>query len=159
MESGLIDLAVGFLPGLRAGFYQQSLFSQRYVCLLGRFWKLSDGRLTREQFLTARHALVNAEGTGHAVVEQMLEATGVQRSVHLHVPHFVAIPFIVEATDLVVTVPEKLGTILADRLALRVVPHPIKLPEFQVKQFWHRRYRLDAANQWLRGVFTELFCA
>lgn len=157
MEAGSIDLAVGFLPALRTGFYQQRLFTQRYVCLLGRSWKLSEGRLTREQFLTARHALVNAEGTGHAIVEHMLEATGVQRAVHLRVPHFVAIPFIVETTDLIVTAPEKLGAALAQRLAIRVVPHPIKLPEFQVNQFWHRRFREDAANKWLRSVFTMLF--
>lgn len=157
MEAGSIDLAVGFLPALRAGFYQQRLFTQRYVCLLGRSWKLNDGRLTREQFLAARHALVNAEGTGHAIVEQMLQATGVQRAVHLRVPHFVAIPFIVEATDLIVTAPEKLGTALAQRLAIRVVPHPIKLPEFQVNQFWHRRFREDAAIKWLRSVFAMLF--
>ena len=157
MEGGTIDLAVGFLPALRAGFYQQRLFTQRYVCLLGRPWKLADGKLTREQFLAARHALVNAEGTGHAIVEHMLEATGVRRAVHVRVPHFVAIPFIVEATDLIVTAPAKLGEALAQRLAIRVVPHPIKLPEFQVNQFWHRRFRDDAANRWLRGVFTMLF--
>jgi DNA-binding transcriptional LysR family regulator len=157
MEGGSIDLAVGFLPALRAGFFQQRLFTQKYVCLLGRSWKLAEGKLTREQFLAARHALVNAEGTGHAIVEQMLEATGIQRAVHLRVPHFVAIPFIVETTDLIVTAPEKLGAALAQRLAIRVVPHPIRLPEFQVNQFWHRRFRQDAANVWLRGVFTMLF--
>lgn len=157
MEAGSIDLAVGFLPALRAGFYQQRLFMQKYVCLLGRSWKLTDGRLSRDQFLGARHALVNAEGTGHAIVEQMLEATRAQRGVHLRVPHFVAIPFIVEATDLIVTIPEKLGEALTQRLSVRVVPHPLKLPEFQVNQFWHRRYQHDSANKWLRGVFAHLF--
>lgn len=157
MESGAIDLAVGFLPALRAGFYQQRLFTQKYVCLLGRSWTLAGSRLTREQFLTARHALVDADGTGHAIIEQMLGATGVHRAIHLRVPHFVAIPFVVEVTDLIVTAPEKLGAALARRLAVRVVPHPIKLPEFQVNQFWHRRFRHDAANSWIRGVFAQLF--
>lgn len=157
MEDGSIDLAVGFLPALQAGFYQQRLFTQRYICLLGRAWRLTDGKFTREQFLGARHALVNAEGTGHAIIQHMLEAAGVQRAVHLRVPHFVAIPFIVEATDLVVTAPAKLGEALAQRLAIKVVPHPIKLPEFPVNQFWHRRFAHDAGNKWLRGVFTMLF--
>jgi DNA-binding transcriptional LysR family regulator len=157
MEDGSIDLAVGFLPALQAGFYQQRLFTQRYVCLLGRTWKLTDGKLTKEQFLGARHALVDAAGTGHAIVEHMLEAAGIQRAVHVRVPHFVAIPFIVEATDLVVTAPAALGAALAQRLAIKVVAHPIKLPEFPVNQFWHRRFGHDAANKWLRGVFTMLF--
>lgn len=157
MEAGVIDLAVGFLPALRTGFYQRRLFTQKYVCLVGRSWKLAEGRLSREQFLTARHALVNVEGTGHAIVEHMFAAAGMQRAVHLEVPHFVAIPFVVEASDLIVTAPEKLGTALVQRLAIRIVPHPIKLPEFQVNQFWHRRFRDDAGNKWLRGVFALLF--
>ncbi len=157
MESGTIDLAVGFLPALRAGFYQRRLLTQRYVCLVGRSWKLPDGRLTREQFRSARHALVDAEGTGHTIVEQMLSAAGALQNVHLRVPHFVAIPFIVETTDLIVTAPEMLAAMLAKRLAMRSVPHPIKLPEFQVNLFCHKRYRDDAGNKWLRAVFVELF--
>lgn len=33
LESGEIDLAVGFMLHLEAGFYQQTLFDQNFVCL------------------------------------------------------------------------------------------------------------------------------
>lgn len=33
LEAGEADLAVGFIPALEAGFYQQALFRQQYVCL------------------------------------------------------------------------------------------------------------------------------
>ena len=33
MESGKVDLAIGPLPQLKAGFFQRRLFKQRYVCL------------------------------------------------------------------------------------------------------------------------------
>src|SRR5712671_1032230 len=33
LESGDADLAIGFMPQLMAGFYQQTLFEQRFVCL------------------------------------------------------------------------------------------------------------------------------
>src|SRR5690606_11431719 len=36
LEAGEADLAIGFMPGLGAGFYQQKLFSQRVVCLCRR---------------------------------------------------------------------------------------------------------------------------
>lgn len=32
LESGKVDLAVGPLPQLKAGFFQRRLFTQRYVC-------------------------------------------------------------------------------------------------------------------------------
>ena len=34
MSTGKIDLALGLLPQLQAGFYQQTLFRQKYVCLM-----------------------------------------------------------------------------------------------------------------------------
>jgi len=34
MSTGRIDLAMGLLPQLQAGFFQQSLFKQKYVCLM-----------------------------------------------------------------------------------------------------------------------------
>ena len=34
MASGRTDLALGLLPQLQAGFFQQALFRQPYVCLM-----------------------------------------------------------------------------------------------------------------------------
>jgi DNA-binding transcriptional LysR family regulator len=36
LESGEADLAMGFVPQLEAGFYQQTLFVQSFVCMVGR---------------------------------------------------------------------------------------------------------------------------
>ena len=34
LESGEADLAVGFMPQLEAGFYQQKLFDQNFACVV-----------------------------------------------------------------------------------------------------------------------------
>ena len=36
LEDGEVDLAVGFMPQLEAGFYEQTLFRQNFVCLVAR---------------------------------------------------------------------------------------------------------------------------
>ena len=36
MEAGRVDLALGLLPDLKAGFFQRRLFRHRYVCLFTR---------------------------------------------------------------------------------------------------------------------------
>ena len=33
METGDADLAIGLVPGLDSGFYQQTLFTQDWICL------------------------------------------------------------------------------------------------------------------------------
>lgn len=157
MESGAVDLAVGFLPDLKTGFYQQRLFEQKYVCMVRAAHPTMGDSLSLKGFLAARHAVVKARGTGHGIVETMFERAGLAPDVVLKLPHFLAVPTVIAQTDLVVTVPQRLGEIYARMLPVRLLPHPVKIPAFQVNQYWHRRYHRDPANKWLRSHFSRLF--
>jgi DNA-binding transcriptional LysR family regulator len=157
MEAGTLDLAVGFLPDLKAGFYQQRIFSQTYVCMVRAGHPHVGASLTLKGFRESRHAVVNAQGTGHGIVQTMFERAGVEPEVVLKLPHFLAVPIVIAETDLVVTVPQRLGEVFARILPVRLLPHPLRIPPFQVNQYWHRRYHADPANQWLRANFARLF--
>jgi DNA-binding transcriptional LysR family regulator len=157
MEAGAVDLAIGFLPDLKAGFYQQRVFEQKYVCMVRQGHPRIGESMSMKTFIEARHAVVNAEGTGHGIVEAMFERAGLAPEMVVRLPHFLAAPMVVAATDLVATVPFKLGELYARTLPLRLLPHPLKIPAFQVNQYWHRRFHKDPANQWLRGHFARLF--
>jgi DNA-binding transcriptional LysR family regulator len=69
------------------------------------------------------------------------------------------VPVIVSQTDHVAIVPGRLGRVFASYPALKVVPSPIRIPSFEIKQHWHERYHLDPANRWLRALVAELFLA
>ncbi|PSJ23083.1 LysR family transcriptional regulator [Halomonas sp. ND22Bw] len=157
MEEGRVDLAVGLIPQLDAGFYQQRLFVQRYVCLMRENHPLAAGDFSRDDFVSARHLVVEARGTGHGRVEEWLVKSGITRPVRLRLPHFVAMPYIVSDTDLVVTVTDKLAEATAARFGLRAMPHPLALPEVPINLFWHRRFHQDAGNRWLRRLIHEMF--
>ncbi len=64
---------------------------------------------------------------------------------------------ILSTTDLAATLPRHIGETLARAADLQVLPYPLPIPTFVVKQHWHARLQHDAANQWLRGVCAELF--
>jgi len=72
LESGDADLAVGFVPDLTAGVFQQRLFATEYVCMARSDHPAIGDRVTRAQFMGATHAVADAEGTGHYVVAQAL---------------------------------------------------------------------------------------
>ena len=38
-----------------------------------------------------------------------------------------------------------------------VLPCPVAIPSYVVKQHWHERYHHDAASRWLRSVCATLF--
>jgi DNA-binding transcriptional LysR family regulator len=157
LETGDADLAIGFLPQLEAGFYQQTLFGQRYVCMVRKDHPRIDGKPTVKQFEREAHVQVLTSGTGHTIIDKVLEQRGVTRRIALRVPNFLGIALIVASTDLIVTVPTRLAEAVSGTASIRIVEPPVAFPSYDVKQHWHERYHLDPRSQWLRKVVARLF--
>jgi hypothetical protein len=73
----------------------------------------------------------------------LLEKAGVRAAARYQVPQFLAVPYIVSGTRLVVTVPQKLAQRAAGPFGLVWFTPPLKLPPLQTNIFWHRRYGQD----------------
>ena len=157
MEAGRVDLALGLLPDLRAGFFQRRLFQHRYVCMFRRGHPLDKARISLQEFSAADHVVVVAAGTGHSRVDAMLDDAGVRRRVRLRLPHFVALGHILMETDMVATVPERFAYRCEEPFGLTYVPHPAKLPQIAINLFWHAKYHREPGNQWLRTLVFDLF--
>ena len=157
LESGKVDLGVGLLPQLKAGFFQRRLFTQSYVCLMRRGHRLDKRKISLAEFSAAEHLVVISAGTGHGKVDELLQRSGVERSVRLTVPHYVSVGHILRGSDLIATVPERLANRLIEPFGLAKVPHPAKLPDVAINVFWHAKYHRSPDNRWLRGVVFDLF--
>lgn len=157
MESGKVDLAIGPLPQLKAGFFQRRLFRQRYVCLFRKGHALDRKRLSLVDFKTAEHLIIVSAGTGHGKVDDLIRRAGVDRTARLTIPHFVSVGHLLSRTDMVATVTERLAESLVKPFDLTYRPHPIELPEIAINVFWHAKVHRSAAHQWLRGVVFDLF--
>ena len=74
MEAGRVDMAIGWLPHLKSGFFQRRLFVQQHVCMFRRGHALDkDSSLSRDEFEQADHVVVSAAGTGHATVDASID--------------------------------------------------------------------------------------
>ena len=157
LESGKVDLAIGLLPQLKAGFFPRRLFTQSYVCLMRRGHTLDKRKISLPEYTDAEHLVVVSAGTGHGKVDELLQRSGIERSVRLSVPHYVSVGHILQASNLIATVPERLADRLVGPFGLTKVPHPAKLPDIAINVFWHAKYHRSPANIWLRGVVFDLF--
>ncbi|MFS2033985.1 LysR family transcriptional regulator [Polaromonas sp. CT11-55] len=155
MEAGHVDLAIGLLPQLKAGFFQQRLFSQQYVCVFRKNHPLDKRKISPADFFASDQLVIASAGTGHGKVDEILDSGSQKRRIRLTVPHFVAIGHILQSTDMVATVPERLAEKMATPFNLRYVNHPVKLPQIAINLFWHAKYHKDPANQWLRSLVFE----
>ena len=157
LESGDVDLAIGFTPDLEAGFYQQALFEQSFAVLAAAGHPRVQGKLSKRAFATEGQIIVLASGTGHAIVDKVLARHGVQRRAVLRVPSFLGVARIVAQTELLVVVPRLLAAALAEQEKVQVLEPPLALPAYKVKQHWHQRFNADAGNTWLRRTMAGLF--
>jgi DNA-binding transcriptional LysR family regulator len=157
MEAGRVDLALGLIPDLKAGFFQRRLFRHRYVCVFRKGHPLDKGRMTLQEFTNADHVVVVAAGTGHNRMDAMLDDSGVRRRIRLRVPHFVSVGHILSGTDMIASVPERFALRCAEPFGLTCVPHPAKLPEIAINVFWHAKFHREPGNQWLRTLISATF--
>jgi len=160
LESGEVDLAVGYFPDLAsANVFQQRLLSHHFVCLIRAEHPFAAGpRLTEAQFLEMEHAVVRAPGRSQEIFEQFLKDQRIQRKVTLTTPNFLSIPSIVARTGLLVTVPHAVGMAFGKpEYGLKAIKPPFDAPCIELRQHWHRKYHKAPRTIWLRELVAALF--
>jgi len=157
LESGEVDLAIGYFPNLR-NFYQQVLYSDTFASLIRTGHPMRADKLSTKEYLQLEHAVVRAESRTEEVIESYLARRKIRRHVVLSTPHFASVPIVVAKSDLIVTIPEPLARYFASIAAgVQLVQLPFDPPRIAIKQFWHRKFHHDARNRWLRALACELF--
>ncbi len=157
MESGSVDLALGLLPNLQAGFFQRRLFRHKYVCVFRKGHPIAKSPLSLKHFSELDHVGVVAANTGHSEVDGLLDRAGIKRKMRLVLPHFIAVGHVLQTTDLIATLPERFAKRCELPFELVTSPHPVRLPDIAINLFWHAKFNRDPANMWIRQLFVELF--
>ena len=158
MSTGRIDLAMGLLPQLQAGFFQQSLFKQKYVCLMRKKHPLTQTTsISVAALFASEHVRVLATGTGHGKVDAAMDQQKYSRQVRLTVPHYVALGDVLQNANLISVVPERFAQRIVKPFDLVMRDLPIKVENSAIQQCWHGRLHRDPGHQWLRQLMRELF--
>jgi len=161
LESGDVDLAVGYFENFDGSIHCQVLFEERYVGMVREDHPEIHETLSFEQFLHASHLIYQPAGGGHASQESFVDkafwAAGVHRRVAVRLAHAVGMSSMVSNTDHLVVIPHRLALACARLVPVRILELPIEIPHFKVTQYWHDRFHADPGNQWLRGMFRRLY--
>jgi DNA-binding transcriptional LysR family regulator len=157
LSSGEVDLAVGFFNNLTTGFVQTFLFRERYECIVRAGHPKFRNGMTLEAFKNTQHAIADATGMAHVVVDRSLAKHGIRRRDALRVPGTQVLPMIVANSDLLAIIPSRLAEAFALHGRIKVLPMPVPVPALDIRMFWHERYHHDPPIRWVRGVFVDLF--
>lgn len=160
LASGEVDLVLGSLRAAPPGLFQQQLFMHQFVTLVSVKNAEVGDRLTLEQFQRMPQIVVTMAGRSSEAYDSAIEEQGIKRKIYLSTPHFLVVPLLIDQhPDLIATVPQKLGDVFAGYGSVKVLPLPMPLPSFALRQHWHPRFHQDPAIVWLRELVKETFDA
>ena len=156
LRGGEIDLVVADAWTLRHCKCCETLFPETFTCLVRQDHPRIHTQLTLDDYLQEKHALVSARGRVTGSVDIALSQQNMQRQVQATTPHILAIPAMVAATDLIVTVATRIANRFAIDYQLQTFSPPIALDGFDIAMAWPHRMDNDLANQWLRSEIAAI---
>jgi DNA-binding transcriptional LysR family regulator len=159
LETGEIDIAVGFFPELeRNSIFQQRLLRIRAVCLLRADHPIKGAELSLDQYLALGHINVSGPRGGGATLERSLrrQPWRENRKVEVVATCFASLPSILQQSDLAATVwqPPAINFCSSNQ-NLKIMELPFSATADFV-QHWHARYQNDDRNRWIRRLVKSV---
>ena len=138
LEQRQIDFAL-VTPDFQApDIHTKNLYDERYICAIRHDHPIAQqSQLTLEQFCQ---------------LEPALQAMGLQRNVSLSVQNFIVLPELLEQSDLLAVVPERL---IANLPNLKRFEPPLEIQGFTKTLIWHERTHKDPAYHWVRELIEK----
>jgi DNA-binding transcriptional LysR family regulator len=156
LKEGKIDLAIADGWTLKNCQCTEVLFTETFTCLARQNHPHIQGELTIDRYLAAEHILVSPRGRVWGHVDGELAQHGWERRVRLTLPHVLAVPAAVAATDGIVTLASRIAQRLALDYQLQILLPPIDVGSFQVAMAWRSPLTEDPAIQWLRSELMDI---
>jgi DNA-binding transcriptional LysR family regulator len=136
------------------GFLRRRIARDQYVvALAAKHPFAARPRLDLRQFLAVPHVLTIPEGGQVGVVDHALRRRRKNRVIGARVKDFSTALALAGASDMLVTVPERLATRLQAFFDLALRPPPVALPEIHIDLIWHEGRRQDPMLEWVRETW------
>lgn len=151
LASGQIDFALDAIPLADPQLLSMKVLEDEMVCAVRQGHPLVGRRLTLAQYLALSHVHASSRRQGPGLTDLALKRLGKQRRIALRLPHHLALPHIVAATELAASMPRS----LAVAHGLRALTLPFATPPAEIYAFWHKSANLDRGNQWFREILAR----
>jgi len=152
----LRDVDAMVLPhGYLSDLPSQQLFTDRWVCIVAASHPGISEKLTMTDLEELPMVVAHHEPASYTPAGKQLSMLGVQPRVQLVAETFLALPFLVAASNGVALIQERLARLLTPAVPIRILPCPFEVAPLIEALWWHPMYNRDAGQCWLRRLFIE----
>ena len=106
--------------------------------------------------MTTQAAPTPLHAGGVGVVDEHLQAQGLQRRIVVRSPHFGLAPAMVARTSLVLTTGRQFCSRYIGKLPVRILRCPVVFPPLTYYQLWHDLTHASPAVRWLREQVRDV---
>ncbi|MEM8689339.1 MAG: LysR family transcriptional regulator [Pseudomonadota bacterium] len=153
LESGTASIAVGYLNKLPANAKVTKLARVGYRALT---CQAAEPMTSLPQYCASAHVLVTFAGDLIGYVDETLSAKGLERRIVLSLSTFSVLPFVLQDTGRVATVPHHVAQTLSLNGPLRSSALPFTSPEFDLTMAWRLATDRDPAEMLLRQIIQDV---
>ena len=155
LRDGVVDLAIDWLPVELDPFVNSKLFDDRLVLIARRGHPSAREGMTIEDLREAEFVTPHRRREVEHLPQALRELYGLHLQVAVRVSELLEIPTVVASTDLLGLMPASLGSLMENRMGLRVLAIPLELPAVPIYMTWHQTRRNDSGHRWLREIVAE----
>ena len=138
-------------------FRFEALYEDSFVCVAGRKLKRGKGAITIQEYLSFRHVSIETQPNQQNLIDRSLAEAGLRRHVAVHLPYFQAAIRVLEATDLVLTMPARIAERTLAGLNFQRLKAPKEVPQIRYSIVWHPRFDSDLLHAWIRDTVRQIF--
>ncbi|WP_353476007.1 LysR family transcriptional regulator (plasmid) [Salipiger sp. H15] len=143
------DVLIGPFSRAESGFHSRRLYAEDYACLMDPGHPLARHRLGAADYLSLNHVLIDYGAGWQSAYLRELEAAGHRLAPTIIAPSPAGLGTLIAGSDLVATIPRRLGEQTAEGLVVTDCPFP---GAFDVSLVWAAHTNASAMHRWLRDL-------
>jgi DNA-binding transcriptional LysR family regulator len=176
IDLGRIDVAIGTFRSVPERFRTKPVLFQDEVFICSGTHPISANKPQLQDLVRYPLAVVSLGGEGEGMLsgyilerglarqaqmydrnalEQALNEAGLSMRRQIVLPHFLALPMLLEGSELLAIVPQPLARTFARTLGFKIKPLPYPAARQQLDLIWHSSNDNDPAQLWLHEQISE----
>jgi DNA-binding transcriptional LysR family regulator len=158
VDQNEVDLVIGSFRNIPKRIRRRLLYTDGYVCITRRGNPHLGNRdtMTLDSYVSAPHILVTLAADDRGVVDEVLARHHRRRRVAVTVSDFHLVPRIVERTDMIGHLPQRIARELTRGFQLVVLAPPVQLPAWNVDVLWGGISDTEPGAKWFRSRLFEI---
>ena len=176
LDEGRIDFVFGWFKDIPDRLRQITILEDSEILVVRTGHPLTEGPVTKERLAEFPHIVVELTGSEGQAVDGFYDERGAVRRVWIErlllemsegddgligrvavsVPHYLAAPPLLLASDMVVTLPRRLARHVVEQAPLTMLEPPGQLLIGTLDAVWHQRSDQDAGSRWFIEQVSQL---